>query len=239
MKDEPWVEDENHKTINGERWVVRNGNGCSGSPSPGCELWGTLDCLGCDIDSHVSCKGAERADGRNVRWYRANSPALAFFDKPKEELKPATDPVRPLSEICMDGIRSSLRTFFQDRDRRAVEIMRDIRAASLDKRVQAAMDAMLTVPDSFTDSEPYPAPEPIPEDDVEIIIDPTPEQVPEEGAWGCCWDSRCDNPSMGVLVPDDLRPTWKHYAVLTRGRLTNTELLSRVRQMLAEKEAEK
>lgn len=123
--------------------------------------------------------------GGTVRWYRSDSPALAFFDEPKEKSEPATAPVRSISEICTDGIRSSLRTLLQDRDRQAVDTLRGSLAASLDARVQTAMDAMLTVPDSFAEptSEPKPAfaPAPAPEDDVEIIIDPTLEQIP--GGW--------------------------------------------------------
>ena len=63
---EPWVEDENHKTINGERWVAREcEGGCVGNGIPDCE-W-RLGCFHCTRQGYV-------------RWYRSDSPALAFFE---------------------------------------------------------------------------------------------------------------------------------------------------------------
>lgn len=227
MSTEPWVEDENHRTINGEKWVAREcEGGCVGNGIPDCE-W-RLGCFHCTRPGYV-------------RWYRADSQALAFFDNQKE--KP--EPVRPLSEICMDGIRSSLKTFFQDRDRRAVEIMRDIRANSLDARVQAAMDAMMGVPDGFATAAlaPTPAPEPasatVPDDNVEIIIDPTPEQVPGGWLWCARWDEGTDMLEENLCAKSAVgiaRWAWKHYAILVRGNIAPSEFCARVRQMLAEKE---
>ena len=186
--------------------------------------------------------------GGTVRWYRADSPALAFFDNQKEKSEPATAPVRSISEICMDGIRSSLKTFFQDRDRRAVEIMRDIRANSLDARVQAAMDAMMGVPDGFATAAlaPTPAPEPasatVPDDNVEIIIDPTLEQVPGGWLWCARWDEGTDMLEANLCAKSAVgiaRWAWRHYAILVRGNIAPSEFCARVRKMLDEKEAEK
>ena len=231
MSTEPWVEDENHRTINGEKWVAREcEGGCVGNGIPDCE-W-RLGCFHCTRPGYV-------------RWYRADSPALAFFDNQKEKPEPVTAPVRPLSEICMDGIRSSLKTFFQDRDRRAVEIMRDIRANSLDARVQAAMDAMMGVPDGFATAAlaPTPAPEPasatVPDDNVEIIIDPTPEQVPGGWLWCARWDEGTDMLEENLCAKSAVgiaRWAWRHYAILVRGNIAPSEFCARVRQMLAEKE---
>ena len=231
MSTEPWVEDENHRTINGEKWVAREcEGGCVGNGIPDCE-W-RLGCFHCTRPGYV-------------RWYRADSPALAFFDNQKEKPEPVTAPVRPLSEICMDGIRSSLKTFFHDRDRRAVEIMRDIRANSLDARVQAAMDAMMGVPDGFATAAlaPTPAPEPasatVPDDNVEIIIDPTPEQVENEDVlWGCWWDlpEFLDLAHVGPVTRLKGAHIYKHRAYVVRGHLGPVELVARVRKMLSEKE---
>ena len=228
MSADTWTEDENHRTINGERWVAREADWCHSdkSPGPNCEM---LDSPYC---TKTACAPADRKDHRGVRWYRADSPALAFFDKPKEDASPEKDAdPRPIAEICMDSIRSSLRTLIQDRDRKAVDALRDSQAASLDARVKTAMDAMLTVPDSFA------TPAPAPEDDVEIIIDPTPEQVPEGSAWGCWWDTGDDNLGVGRLTPYDVQCTpWEHLAILVRGHLSPSEMVARVRKMLAEKE---
>ena len=248
MGTESWVEDESHRTINGERWVARKcDGGCYGRGNPDCEFLGgkgeCLDPSGCSL-----CFGPQRLDGRSVRWYRLGGMAQAFLDKPKEEPKPVTDPARPLPEICMDGIRSSLKTFFHDRDRRAVEIMRDIRANSLDARVQAAMDAMMGVPDGFATAAlaPTPAPEPasatVPDDNVEIIIDPTPEQVPGGWLWCARWDEGTDMLEENLCAKSAVgiaRWAWRHYAILVRGNIAPSEFCARVRKMLDEKEAEK
>lgn len=321
MSAEEWIEDENHRTINGERWVARKcDGGCSGNGFPACE-W------------KKSCSFCEHT--RNVRWYRADSRALTSFDgltekaartvdpndsawgipyidrkkyrraivpaelskaevycghgkwvpwkeiypaininglymrvkiEDSEEIRaqgnnpylppnsnfladklgvmeeefPKSDPPSTYSN-CMDAIQASLKTLLQDRDRKAVKALRDSLAASLDARVQAAMDAMLA---PYSDAKPAPTPAPAPEpapaqapeDDVEIIIDPMPEQVPEDGVWGCCWNNECDDFSVEKLIPDDLRPIWNHYAILVRGHLGPKELPARVRKMLAEKE---
>ena len=79
-------------------------------------------------------------------------------------------------------------------------------------------------------------------DDVEIIIDPKPEQVPKESVWGVFWHeiddidadlahatSRFDFPD---IVSED---GWKHCAILTKGQLSPSELAARVRKMLVKK----
>lgn len=243
MGTEPWVEDESHRTINGERWVARECCDCDRLPAPECEFHSFSNCA--IFKCPAPCTSSTRKDGRSVRWYRSDSPALAFFDNQKDEPKPVTDPVRPLSEICMDGIQSSLRTLFQDRDRREIEAWRDTQAASLDARVQAAMDATMAVVDGV--EMPAPVPAPAPEDDVEIIIDPTPEQVPAGGAWGCWWDVEpimLDQIGLVPKIPDKAARVirnlaWAHFAIIVRGYLGPCDFVARVRKMLAEKETEK
>lgn len=224
MGTESWVEDESHRTINGVRWVARECDDCDELPSPACELFGTSDC---SFKDPPPCARVDRKDGRPVRWYRADSPALAFFDKKKEE----TPPICSISDIATDGVRAWLRMIYQDRDRQAVEALRDSQATSLDDRVQAALDVILNLRASESSETPTP------EDDVEIIIDPTPEQVPEDGLWGCWWnDNRSSSGGEKIFRSDIRNPTWDHYAILVRGHLEPKELAFRVRKMLAEKE---
>lgn len=82
MSAEPWIEDESHQTISGERWVARECDECDSPPDPACELFGTSDC---SFKDPPPCARVDRKDGRPVRWYRSDSPALAFFDEPKKE----------------------------------------------------------------------------------------------------------------------------------------------------------
>ena len=222
MGTESWVEDENHRTLNGVRWVARECDECDSPPEPSCELFETAEC---SFKDPPPCARVDRKDGRPVRWYRADSPALAFFDKKKEE----TPPICSISDIATDGVRAWLRMIYQDRDRQAVEALCDSQATSLDDRVQAAMDAILSL--RAPDSSDTPAPE----DDVEIIIDPKPEQVPEDGLWGCFIDAT-DSRITPAIVCKCIVGGNARFAVLVRGNLTASGLVARVRKMLTEKE---
>lgn len=76
--------------------------------------------------------------------------------------------------------------------------------------------------------------------DIEIIIDPTPEQIPKGWMWGAHWDEE-DDLSEASLFPRNAGSikygAWDHYAILVRGHLTPTEMVAHIRNMLAEKEA--
>lgn len=87
MSAEPWIEDENHQTINGERWVAREckTGTCHSEVMPDCEFLKERSCG--KITLQGCCVGRFRRDGHSVRWYRLGSPALAFFDKPKKDDK--------------------------------------------------------------------------------------------------------------------------------------------------------
>lgn len=147
------------------------------------------------------------------------------------------------SEICADAetalvnakraVRAWLTGKYQDRDRQEVDTLRDSLAASLDARVQMALDAILSLRASES-SETL-----TPEDGVEIIIDPTPEQVPEGSIWGAFWndlDHFNESNTGAILKTWVAGMMWKHSAIVVRGHLTPTKLVARVRKMLAEKE---
>lgn len=74
-------------------------------------------------------------------------------------------------------------------------------------------------------------------DDVEIIINPTQEQVPKGGAGGCWWrnDRVIYSREVGVVFPDYIGILQDNYAIITHGYLTPTELVERVKKMLDDK----
>ena len=98
-----WVEDKDHQTIGGIRYVSRRTeNTCNGGYTPGCELYHS----GC---SRFLCE--------YKRWYRADSPALAYFDNPKEEPKvtekqpTTTVSATTLCETAADLMRERAKTY--------------------------------------------------------------------------------------------------------------------------------
>ena len=112
--EQEWVEDESHVTIDGVRWVAREAGGCMRNPAPKCEAQSDFGGCGCD---KVHCGRTLRHDHLDVRWYRADSPALAYFDKPKEEPKvtekqPTTTVSAPtLCETAADLMRERAKTY--------------------------------------------------------------------------------------------------------------------------------
>lgn len=142
-------------------------------------------------------------------------------------------------EILPD-LRDLAEAYLRRMDREEISRLCDATSAigeRLEATFQKRLDAMLPV---LTERLKTPAPSP--DDDVEIIIDPTPEQVENEDVlWGCWWDlpEFLDLAHVGPVTRLKGAHIYKHHAYVVQGHLGPVELVARVRQMLAEKKAEK